>query len=81
MYTHVWDDGTPLEKTLETLGWLVQQGKVCLDNFNMKHCFNLNYLPGSLHWMQQYDWVAATVGSNHGEAAKSWPICRLTTAV
>jgi len=28
LYTHVWDDGTPLEETLETLGWLVQQGKV-----------------------------------------------------
>lgn len=28
LYTHVWDDGTPLEETLETLGWLIQQGKV-----------------------------------------------------
>jgi len=28
LYTHMWDDGTPLEETLETLGWLVQQGKV-----------------------------------------------------
>lgn len=28
LFTHVWDDGTPLEETLETLGWLVQQGKV-----------------------------------------------------
>ena len=28
LYTHVWDDGTPVEETLETLGWLVQQGKV-----------------------------------------------------
>ena len=28
LYTHVWDDGTPLEETLETLGWLVQKGKV-----------------------------------------------------
>jgi len=28
LYTHAWDDGTPVEETLETLGWLVQQGKV-----------------------------------------------------
>ena len=28
LYTHVWDYGTPLEETLETLQWLVQQGKV-----------------------------------------------------
>ena len=28
LYTHVWDEGTPIEETLETLGWLVQQGKV-----------------------------------------------------
>ena len=28
LYTHVWDYGTPLEETLETLHWLVQQGKV-----------------------------------------------------
>jgi len=28
LYTHCWDDGTPLEESLETLGWLVQQGKV-----------------------------------------------------
>ena len=28
LYTHVWDEGTPVEETLETLGWLVQQGKV-----------------------------------------------------
>ena len=28
LYTHVWDDGTPLTETLETLNWLVEQGKV-----------------------------------------------------
>ena len=28
LYTHCWDDTTHLEETLETLGWLVQQGKV-----------------------------------------------------
>jgi len=28
LYTHVWDDGTPLQETLETLNWLIEQGKV-----------------------------------------------------
>ena len=30
LYTHVRDDGTPLEETLETLGWLVQQGEISI---------------------------------------------------
>ena len=33
LYTHVWDDATPLQETLETLGWLVQQGKVVFPYF------------------------------------------------
>ena len=28
LYTHVWDDATPVTETLETLNWLVEQGKV-----------------------------------------------------
>ena len=28
LYTHCWDDGTPLQETLETLHSLVQGGKV-----------------------------------------------------
>ena len=28
LYTHVWDDGTPLAETLATLNSLVEQGKV-----------------------------------------------------
>ena len=28
LYTHVWDDATPITETLETLNWLVEQGKV-----------------------------------------------------
>ena len=28
LYTHCWDEATPIRETLETLDWLVQQGKV-----------------------------------------------------
>ena len=31
LFTHVWDDGTPIEETLETLNWLVEQGKVRIE--------------------------------------------------
>ena len=28
LYTHVWDEATPITETLETLSWLVKEGKV-----------------------------------------------------
>ena len=78
LYTHVWDDGTPLEETLETLGWLVQQGKVSLENLILIH---QNIHPGSLYWVQQYDRLAATACRNDGQAAKYWAVCCLAAAV
>ena len=71
LYTHCWDDATPLEETLETLGWLVQQGKVWTTGMD---CVCMGIISGQVYWVQQYDRLAAPACCHAGQAAEYWEV-------
>ena len=56
LYTHVWDEATPLTETLESLSWLVEAGKV-----RYVGCSNLT------GWQLQ---LAAREGRSQGRAGR-----------
>ena len=56
LYTHVWDEATPLAETLESLSWLVEAGKV-----RYVGCSNLT------GWQLQ---LAAMEGRSQGRAGR-----------
>ena len=63
LFTHVWDDGTPIEETLETLNWLVEQGNVRTES-RSHHEDNNIVSAGEVCRLQQHDRLATAVGGN-----------------
>ena len=88
LYTHCWDDGTPVTETLETLNWLVEQGKVryvgCSNMTGWQ--LQLAAIEGKRHQMgryvglqQQYnlltrevEWEVTTVAARENIAFLPW---------